>query len=72
MKKLTSMIALLLTVVNAVANPIDAEKARQIAAGFLPSTPDFTLVAQAPRNQAKSRKLAKEVAATSPYYIYSR
>lgn len=72
MKKLTSMIALLLTVVNAVANPIDAEKARQIAAGFLPSTPDFTLVAQAPRNQAKSLKLSKEVAATSPYYIYSR
>lgn len=72
MKKLTSMIALLLAVANAVATPIDIEKARQIAAEFLPSTPEFTLVAKAQRNQAKSLKLAKDVAATSPYYIYSR
>lgn len=72
MKKLTTIIALLLTAVNAVANPIDAEKARQIAAEFLPSTPDFTLVAQAQRNHAKAMKLTKNVASTSPYYIYSR
>ncbi len=72
MKKIILSIAASLLILHAAANPIDADKARMIAVDFLPSTPDMTLVATAPRNLAKARKLSAKVAATSPYYIYSR
>ena len=72
MKKIVSLLALMLTAVRICANPIDAEKARQIALDFLPASESMTLVGKATRNQAKSLKLSQSVSATSPYYIYSR
>lgn len=72
MRKLFTSLALTLAAATAVANPVDEQKARQIALDFLPSSQSMTLVAQAQRNLAKSIGLSKEVASTSPYYIYSR
>lgn len=55
------------------ADPIDASQARHIAASLDGlSDSQVTLVAQAPRDEAKSRGLSASTRSTSPYYIYSR
>ena len=69
MKKSTSLIALVLLSLNAIANPIDPEKAEQIAADFLPSTEYFTLVSNSKENRVKAFGPAS---GSAPYYIYSR
>ena len=69
MKKLTSLLALVLLSVNTIANPIDPEKAEQIAADFLPSTENFTLVSNSRENRVKAFGPAS---GSAPYYIYSR
>lgn len=61
------------TSVTASADPIDATQARQIASALsAQGDGQVTLVAQATRNEAKSRNLSASTRATSPYYIYSR
>lgn len=69
MKKLTSLLALVFLSINAIANPIDPEKAEQIAADFLPSTENFTLVSNSKENRVKVYGAGS---GSAPYYIYSR
>ncbi len=54
-----------------LADPIDLDKARQLAAPFV-NDGEVSLVKRAVRSEAKSRTLTAEVRATSPYYIFSR
>lgn len=72
MKKLLTLLTLAMAAWNANADPVDASRARQIAADFLAQDSGLSLVKQAGRNAVKARKLSSAVAATSPYYIYSR
>ena len=72
MKKFLTLIATVLLAGNAAADPIDAERAKQIAAEFQVQGQALTLVKLATRNAAKARKISAKVASTSPYYIYSR
>jgi len=72
MKRLLTLLTVALAAWNASADPIDAGRARQIAVDFLAQDTGLTLVKQAQRNAAKARRLSAAVAATSPYYIYSR
>lgn len=61
------------TAATASADPIDAAQARSIAAALNGGADSqVTLVAWAPRSEAKSRSLSAATRATSPYYIYSR
>ena len=57
---------------NAVANPIDAEKAKSLAQEYLVPGHTMTLVKTVARNEVKARNLSAAVKATSPYYVYSR
>lgn len=69
MKKLTSLFALVLLTVTAIANPVDPEKAEQLAADFLPSTENLTLVSNSKENRVKPFGTGS---VSAPYYIYSR
>jgi len=72
MRRLFAFFITALVVGQAMADPIDAVRAKQIAEAFQLPGHDLTLVKRATRNAAKARKLSARVAATSPYYIYSR
>ncbi len=69
MRKLTAFFALTLVAAKAIANPIDAEKAQQIAADFLQSDATFTLVSNSTENRVK---VLGSASVSAPYYIYSR
>ncbi|MBQ9640845.1 MAG: C10 family peptidase [Bacteroidaceae bacterium] len=71
MKKLLSLLTFALAAVNASADPVDADAARLLAADFL-GQDNLTLVKKAQRTETKARKLSPAVAATAPFYIYSR
>ncbi|MBQ9363129.1 MAG: C10 family peptidase [Bacteroidaceae bacterium] len=71
MKKLFTLLTMAVVALAANADPIDAEQAKQIAADFL-GQDNLSLVKKAQRTEAKTRRLSAAVAATSPYYIYSR
>ena len=72
MKKLFTLLTFAVAGLTASADPIDAERAKQIAADFLQQDSPLTLVKQAQRHEAKARSLSAETAATAPFYIYSR
>lgn len=55
-----------------MADPIDMEKAKQLAASLTDNATEPTLVKAATRNEAKSRTLDESTKATAPYYIFSR
>lgn len=55
-----------------MAEPIDLEKARSLAASLMPSNAEPELVKAATRNEAKSRTLDEETKSAAPYYIFSR
>ena len=72
MKKLLTLLTLAVATLTASADPVDAVRARQIAADFLGQDNALTLVKKAQRTPAKARRLSQATAQTSPYYIYSR
>ncbi|MCR5313370.1 MAG: C10 family peptidase, partial [Bacteroidaceae bacterium] len=72
MKKILSLTASVLVATSAIADPIDAEKAKAYAQEYMIPGHTMTLVKKAARNEAKARGLNSKVASTSPYYIYSR
>ncbi len=55
-----------------MADPIDLEQAKKLAAPFMQNTAEVSLVKKAVRSESKSRTLAADVKATAPYYIFSR
>ena len=55
-----------------IAGPIDLEKAKSLAASFMPVSTDPVLVKTAVRNEAKSRTLDEKTKSAAPYYIFSR
>ncbi len=55
-----------------LADPIDLEQAKKLAAPFMQNAAEATLVKKAVRSESKSRTLAADVKATAPYYIFSR
>lgn len=61
-----------LTVSTAYGDPIGADRARVIAQDFLVPGNVMTLVNTAQRNPSKAKRLDQSVAATPPYYVYSR
>ena len=71
-KRLITLIPATLLCVAAVADPVTPEEALEIAKTFAVSTDTPTLVKAATRTAAKAKSLSATVAATSPYYIYSR
>ena len=72
MKKLFTLLTFAVAGLTASADPIDAERAKQLAADFLQQDSPLTLVKQASRHEAKARKLSAATRATAPFYIYSR
>ena len=71
-KRLITLIPATLLCAAAVADPVTPEEALEIAKTFAVSTDTPTLVKAATRTAAKAKSLSATVAATSPYYIYSR
>ncbi len=55
-----------------LADPIDLEQARKLAAPFIQNGEEASLVKKAVRSEARSRNLAAGIKATAPYYIFSR
>lgn len=72
MKKLLTLSLGLVSALTVCANPIDQAKAKSIASEYLKPGHSMTLVANARRTPSKARRLSAVVAATSPYYVYSR
>lgn len=73
MKKQLLLGALLLTATSAMADPIDLQKAKSIAAEYLTeNTAEPMLVKRAERDMTKARRLPAKTAQAAPYYIFSR
>ncbi len=62
----------LTTAATSLADPVDLEKAKTIAAEYTPAQYQPTLVKKAVRNEAMARKLPAKMRQTPPYYIFSR
>lgn len=73
MKKSLLLGTLLLMAAGAQADPIDLQKAKDIAADYASvNVADPVLVKRAVRDASKSHKLPASTAAAAPYYIFSR
>lgn len=70
---LASACMMALTSMVVFADPIDAEKAKELAQKFMPSdTTKPTLVKKAVRKSSSAVRLAKKYTTSAPYYIFSR
>ena len=72
MKRLYSLSVALLTAMGMMAEPVDVEKAKQVAAEFMVGNVEPVLVSQAVRTESKMRRVNAKTQATAPYYIFSR
>lgn len=72
MKKKLLLGALLLVAVGAKADPIDLQKAKDIASDYLIDTTEAMLVKRAGRDEAKARRLPAKTREAAPYYVFSR
>ena len=72
-KKLSLILSALMLSASVMADPIDAEKAKSLAAQFMPSANSQPqLVKTASRRSTSGRRLAPAYQKTAPYYIFSR
>jgi len=71
MKKIFLTMGAVLTALSMSADPIDLERAQEIASDFMVNEGP-TLVKKATRNESKARKVSAQVRSCSPYYIFSR
>lgn len=74
MKKIIASVCVtLLCTTTLFADPIDLEKAQQLAQNFMPNnTSAPSLVKKAVRKNSKGVRLSAKVSASAPYYIFSR
>lgn len=73
MKKLSILLSALMVSASLMADPIDAERAKSLAAQFMPSaSTQPKLVKTAARRSSSGRRLAPAYQKTAPYYIFSR
>ena len=72
-KKLSLILGGLMLSVSVMADPIDFEKAKTLAAQFMPASgTQPQLVKRAARRSTNGRRLAREYQNAAPYYIFSR
>lgn len=73
LNKIISTFCALCVSVVVIADPIDVEKAKQLAAQFMNGQqPQPQLVKKALRKQTDRRRLPQKYQTTAPYYIFSR
>ncbi|MBQ7686833.1 MAG: C10 family peptidase [Bacteroidaceae bacterium] len=73
MKKLSLLLSSLMVSASLMADPIDAERAKSLAAQFMPSAgTQPELVKTAARRSSSGRRLAPAYQKVAPYYIFSR
>ena len=73
MKKLSLLLSALMVSASLMADPIDAERAKSLAAQFMPSAgTQPELVKTAARRSRSGRRLAPAYQKVAPYYIFSR
>ena len=72
MKRLFTLSAVLLATLGMIAEPVDIEKAKQVASSLMDGNAEPVLVSQAVRAESKMRRVNAKTQMTAPYYIFSR
>ena len=72
MKKALLSLMLVCASATIMADPIDIEKAKQLAQSFIENGNAPSLVKTATRSESKSRMLDEATKSAAPYYIFSR
>lgn len=73
LKKLTLIFSALMLSASMMADPIDAERAKVLAAQFMPTVGSQPqMVKRAVRQSTSGRRLAPAYKTAAPYYIFSR
>ena len=72
MKRLFTLSAVLLAALSMTAEPVDIEKAKQVASSLMDGNAEPVLVSQAVRAESKMRRVNAKTQMTAPYYIFSR